>query len=186
MFPKENASGLQPNNGLMRRLLYPDWADYVSLCRHAELFSYILDNPLLVVHPGFRKWWPGEMLRTQDFDRLDYEGYLGNLRFKVEETLLERRTMFVFTPVQYRQEALAIIGQPQDAILVPTDYKGGMVLDGTLLGRRSRYFFEALSENISRAEICGEYEDRCVKTLESQLPQVEMTRVAGCVFPPPT
>lgn len=168
----------------LRRFLYPDWSGYVSLCEEPELFSTIKDNPLIVIHPGFRQWWPGEMKETKKYNDFNYESYLRKLRTKVFEVAEEGRTILVYTPVKHREKALETIGSPQGVILIPTTMDGGTVLDVSLLGERAREFHEALVFQISKAEICGEYSHSCIKSVENFLDGIELTRVEDCVFPP--
>jgi len=159
-------------------IAWDGWENYVSLCEHPKFFSTIRDNPLIVVHPGFRLWWPGEKSVTPRYDRIGYNAYLERVREKVAQSVEVGRTIIVYLPSMYRQEALDAIGNPEGALLVPTTNDGGAIIDHGFLGERAREFHDALVAQITSAEICGEYRDRCVQEVCRYLDGVEITRVS--------
>lgn len=164
------------------------WREYVSLCRHPELLSTMnWENPLFVVHPGFRGYYPLE-LEEWGIPPDSYWKYLERLRDAVRKAVSEGREIFVFTPTPYRKETLAAIGHPDGVILIPT-IQAGVIPDGDILGPETHYFYEWLQANIKEAQICGEYGDsgpgsieRCLVGVGQLLPDIQFTRIEECIY----
>ena len=165
-----------------------EWTEYVSLCRHPELLNTMnLENPLLVVHPGFRGYYPSE-LEDRGAPPDLYWRYLERLREVVRQAVSDGREVFVFTPTDYREETLVSVGHSDGLILIPTIW-AGVFTDRDILGQEARPFFDWLQANIKQAEICGEYGDsgpgsiaRCLVGVEQVLPDIQFTRIEECMY----
>jgi len=162
----------------------PDWGDFVSMCSHPELQSEInYDNPLFVVHPGFRNYYPEQRERTRHLER-EYLEYLDSMQRTVRNAESAGRSVFVFTPAVFLRDTLELISWPRAAVFVPTLNDGSVALDDELLGQNWSEFEEAIAELVEKAEICGEYGDTggCLSEIVKVFGRIEFTPIKGSIF----
>ena len=164
------------------------WGEYISLCRYPELLNTMnLENPLFVVHPGYRGYYPQE-LEDRGIPPDSYRMYLDRLRGTVGKAVADGREVFVFTPTSYREKTLATIGHSDGVILIPT-VGTGVFPDGEILGSETHSLYWRLQQTVRQADICGEYGDRgcdsiarCVVGVEQTFPDIHFTWIDECIY----
>lgn len=162
------------------------WHEYTPLLSQPEKLEKIFkDNPLFVIHPGFRNYYPDERLNGRAPEKL-YTTYLKNLAHKTKQALRQSRTIFVYSPTKYLNPTLSAINYPPKAILIPTTGRSTN-LDPNILGPNTHKFYSTLIHlGLTKAKIIGEYQAQCLGNVKSQLARrgVEVTQIDSCVYPP--
>jgi hypothetical protein len=158
------------------------WESYASVFDLGNISGIVEDNPLIVVHPGFRNYWPGNRDYMRAFE--GYDTYVEQLRESVRNAADDGRTIFVFTPSDYKKETLSALGlrHPDGILLVPT-LDNSVEIDSNRLGVSNEEFWEQMSRHVTRAEVCGEWNDFCVRKVISDAKGIKTTIIEDATFP---
>ena len=184
MLPLESVPELPSYNFIdktIAKTFYPGWEEYVSICQQPELITkFIKDNPLFIMHPGLDGYL---------YAGLNSDTYLETqkrLKDKISASLEKGQSILVFTPRKFLHQTLEAINSPNGVILVPTKNHENPKTHKVLLLESSNKvpFYNLLSNNITRAEACGEYGHQCILTLMHRLAEnVRITLVDDCITP---
>lgn len=165
-----------------------DWKSYVSIFSYEDVIPTVIkDNPLIVVHPGWKMW--EEMREDEEGEQPNnYKRYLERVRRNVKDFIRKGRTVLVYTPSDQRKETLDAIGTSKNVILIPTE-DGNPLIDRDILGITDSTFYRKLSQYVRRAKVCGEYfanesGTACVDMVEERLHKkyVEIKTTRGPVY----
>lgn len=165
------------------KILYPGWEKYRTICKHPDVFRKLIpDNPLLVVHPGYNCYV--KVSNNFEILRDEYNEYLDNLKDKISRTIEERRSVIVFTPSKNLKQTQQVLNSPEGIVFVPTLNKSVESHSLILLEFLGQPFYKLLSQNISQAEVCGEFGSFCVLALAKKIADsVDISLISNCIFP---
>ena len=165
------------------RLDHKDWQDYSSIFSRPQSLGFALkNNPLFVIHPGYTAYAYDETFYKLLLRFMGYKDYLKKINNTIQQAIQTQRTVFVYTPIKHKHQTLTSIGSPLNIILVPTVC--GVTLDNSLLQISEHDFYKTLSDHISKAEICGEWNGSCLSYAEEAIKGISLKRLEDRIFPP--
>jgi len=143
----------------------------------------ITDNPLFVIHPGFKYYCKLEASQKYMAKFNNYEEYIERLKTAMKEADEKGRTIIVYSPRNHMRKTMEIIGPLKNLVLIPN--KGAdQFIDRKGLGMGDEKFYSKLSETVNEAEVAGEFNLACVVGFEQNAGHyIDLYRNPDLIFP---